>query len=209
MKVLVVCEKSGVVRDEFIKRGHDATSLDILPSEASGPHIQTDFRDFVHYLLRKEREYDLLIMHPPCTYLSGSGYHWVYRQPGRMEKVNKALEFVHLCFMAPAKHKAIENPIGIISTQIRKPDQIIQPYDFNEDASKKTCLWLDNLPKLKSVKRFHGRIVEYPPDSGRFKERWSNQTDSGQNKLGPSVDREAQRSRTYLGIAKAMAEQWG
>lgn len=200
VKVLVACETSGIVRDAFREKGHDAWSLDVLPSENPSYHIQCDLRemDFTGW--------DMVIAHPPCTYLAVSGYHRVYKNPERLVKVKEALDFANFCFNIPVDKLVIENPVSILSTRVRKPDQIIQPYDFNEDASKKTCLWIKGLPLLKGSGRFPGRVVNY---GGKLVERWSNQTDSGQNRLGPSEDRWKLRSKTYQGIAKAMAEQWG
>jgi hypothetical protein len=143
--------------------------------------------------------WDLMIAHPPCTYLSVSGLHWNGRVPGRAEKTEEALDFVRLLMNSPIDQIAIENPVSCISSRIRKPDQIIQPWYFGEDASKKTCLWLKNLPPLVETDRL-------PGDN---KTRRSNQTPSGQNKLGPSPDRWKERSKTYQGIADAMASQWG
>lgn len=194
MRVLVACEFSGIVRDAFRERGHDAWSCDLLPSEAPGQHFQGD----VFELLR-EREFDVMIAHPPCTYLCSSGLHWNTRRPGRALETEKALEFVAFLMAAPIERIAIENPVGCISTRIRKPNQIIQPWQFGHPESKSTCLWLKNLPQLVPTK------VMPVPESGR----WANQTASGQNKLAPSATRWADRSRTYAGIAAAMAEQWG
>lgn len=137
-----------------------------------------------------------MITHPPCTYLSVSGIHWNTRRPERAEQTELALEFVKKLMAANIKMKCIENPISVISTRIRKPDQIIQPWQFGHDASKKTCLWLENLPKLN-------------PTEIIIKDRYSNQTASGQNNLAPSPDRWKIRSKTYQGIADAMANQWG
>lgn len=142
-----------------------------------------------------------MIAHPPCTYLCSSGLHWNKRVPGRAAKTEEALSFVRRLLDAPIPRIALENPQGCISTRIRPADQYIQPYDFGEDASKKTGLWLKNLPRLVPTKRVPGRVVNGI-------ERWSNQTDSGQNRLGPSDDRWAERSKTYPGIAAAMASQW-
>lgn len=143
-----------------------------------------------------------MIAHPPCTYLTVSGLHWNKRQPERAQLTEEALRFVQQLLDAPIPRIALENPVGCISTRIRRPDQIIQPYNFGEDASKSTCLWLKGLPLLESTGYFPPRMVGGKP-------RWSNQTDSGQNKLGPSEDRWKERSRTYQGIADAMAAQWG
>lgn len=202
MRVLVACEYSGRVRNAFLSRGHDVLSCDLLPSEDNSPyHYQGDVFDLLY------QDWDLLIAHPPCTYLSVSGLHWNKRgvmvdgRP-RQELTDQALDFVRALMAAPIKKKAIENPVSCISSQIRKPDQIIQPYDFGEDASKKTCLWLEGLPLLKPTRYVEPRIVEGKP-------RWANQTDSGQNNLGPSDDRWKERSRTFQGIADQMAIQWG
>ncbi len=196
MKVLVACEFSGVVREAFRKLGHDATSCDLLDSDLPGPHYKGDIRDIL------TDGWDLMIAHPPCTYLSVSGLHWNKRDPERAKLTEEALEFVKLLLEADVPKIALENPIGCISTRIRKPDQIIQPYQFGEDASKATCLWLKGLPKLEPTKLVPGRMV-----NGKM--RWGNQTDSGQNRLGPSPDRWKLRSITYQGIADGMAEQWG
>jgi len=149
-----------------------------------------------------------MIAHPPCTYLTVAGLHWNKRDPERAAYTTEALAFVQLLMDAPIPKIAIENPVSCISSAIRKPDQIVQPYEFGEDASKKTCFWLKDLPKIviDPTKRFAGRWVTH---NGKPVERWSNQTDSGQNRLPPSADRWKQRSTTYLGIASALAEQWG
>jgi site-specific DNA-cytosine methylase len=195
MKVLVACESSGAVRDAFRARGHFAMSCDLLPSETPGPHHQGDVRELLG------QEWDLLIAHPPCTYLSVSGMHWTTRGLRDPKLTEDALDFVRLFMDAPIERIAIENPVSVISSRIRKPDQIIQPYQFGHDASKKTCLWLKNLPLLKPTQMVEPRIVN-------GKTRWGNQTDSGQNKLPPSKDRWKLRSKTYEGIADAMATQW-
>lgn len=146
--------------------------------------------------------WDLMIAHPPCTYLCSSGLHWNKRTLGRDQLTEEALAFVRLLMDAPIPSIAIENPIGCISTRIRKPSQTIQPYQFGDDASKATCLWLKNLPPLTPTKLVEPRIVN-------GKKRWANQTDSGQNNLWGIKDRWKVRSKTYQGIANAMAEQWG
>jgi hypothetical protein len=202
MKVLVACEYSGVVRDAFLAAGHEAMSCDLLSSDVSGNHYQGDVRDIL------DNGWDLMIAHPPCTYLCSSGLHWNKRVPGRQVLTNEALDFIRLLLDAPIERIALENPVGCISTQIRKPDQIIQPYMFGDDASKQTCLWLKNLPLLVPTERVAGRMVTTP--SGKIVERWSNQCDNyGQDKTPPSADRWKIRSTTYAGIAKAMAQQWG
>ena len=196
MKVLVACEYSGTVRDAFIAAGHEAMSCDLLPTEVSGPHYQGDVRDVLN------DGWDLMIAHPPCTYLSVSGMHWTTRGIRDPQLTEDALGFVRLLMDAPINRVAIENPISIISSRISKPSQIVTPYQFGHDASKKTCLWLKNLPPLRPTRFVEPRIVNGKP-------RWGNQTNSGQNKLPPSHDRWKIRSHTYLGIAQAMANQWG
>lgn len=193
MRILIACEFSGTVRDAFREAGHDAMSCDLLPTESPGPHLRGDVR---HIL---DKGWDLMIAHPPCTYLASSGLHWNRRIPGRQDQTEAALDFVRLLMDAPIPRIAIENPIGCISTRIRTPDQIIQPWQFGEDASKATCLWLKSLPALA------------PTDvlPGGAKARRANQTASGQNRLAPSADRWKLRSATYPGIARAMAAQWG
>lgn len=180
LKVLIACEFSGIVRDAFIKKGHNAISCDILPTEKPGPHYQGDVLDIIN------DGWDLMIAHPPCTHLAVSGARWFkYKQKEQTE----ALKFIKILLNAPIKKIALENPISIISTKIRKPDQIIQPWQFGHGETKATCLWLKNLPKLKSTNIVDGRenrIHKMPPS----KDRWKN------------------RSRTFHGIANAMADQW-
>ena len=190
MKVLIACEYSGAVRDAFIAQGHDAISCDILPTDAPGPHYQGDVRDIL------EDGFDLMVAHPPCTHLAVSGARWF--KDKQIEQA-EALDFVRLLLAAPIDKIALENPISIISSRIRKPDQIIQPWQFGSPESKSTCLWLKNLPNLIPTD-----ILPLPASG-----RWNNQTPSGQNKLGPSPDRWKERSKTYQGIAEAMAQQWG
>lgn len=196
MRVLVACEYSGRVRDAFIGGGHEAMSCDLLPTDAPGPHYQGDVRDILN------DGWDLMIAHPPCTYLSVSGMHWTKRGLRDPKLTEDALDFVRLLLDAPIDRIALENPVSVISSAIRKPDQIINPYQFGDDASKKTCLWLKNLPQLTPTDIIEPRIVN-------GKKRWGNQTDSGQNRLPPSKDRWKLRSTTYQGIADAMAQQWG
>lgn len=195
MRVLVGCEFSGVVREAFRKQGHDAMSCDLLPTEIEGPHYNGDVRDIL------ADGWDLGIFFPPCTYLAGSGLHWNRRDSSRVERTEAALEFVRCLLDAPIPHIALENPVGCISTRIRKPDQIIQPYQFGHDASKKTCLWLKGLPCLTPTEWV-------APKFANGRKTWGNQTPSGQNKLGPSENRWKLRSITYEGIAAAMAAQW-
>lgn len=187
MKVLVACEFSGIVREAFRKQGHDAYSCDILPTEIPGQHILNSIEN----VLENTNGWDLMIAHPPCTYLAVSGARWF---KGREEEQKKALEFVNLLLEADISRIALENPVSVISTKIRKPDQIIQPWQFGHEETKTTCLWLKGLPKLIPTK-----IMEV---------RNKNLTSSGQNKLGPSEHRWKDRSRTYTGVAQAMAEQW-
>jgi len=194
--ILVAGEYSGTVRNAFALEGHDAVSCDLLPTEIAGPHYTGDVRDILG------DGWDLMIAHPPCTYLCSSGLHWNKKRPERDALTEEALEFVRLLMRAPIKHIAIENPIGCISTKIRKPDQIIQPWQFGHDASKATCFWLKNLPLLMPTDIVEPRLVA-------GKKRWANQTDSGQNKLPPSADRWKLRSTTYSQVAAAMADQWG
>lgn len=194
-RVLVGCEFSGTVRDAFARRGWDAWSCDLLPTEKPGNHYQCDVLSVL------DKGWDLAIFHPPCTYLTSSGLHWNKRVPGREQKTQESLAFVRALLDAPIPMIALENPIGRIGTAIRPADQVIQPYEYGHDASKATCLWLKGLPKLRPT-------LFTPPRIVAGKKRWGNQTDSGQNKLGPSEDRWKIRSYTYPGIAEAMAEQW-
>jgi hypothetical protein len=193
LKVLVACEYSGRVRDAFTRMGHFAMSCDLLPTDAPGLHYQGDVTDIL------DQGWDIMIAHPPCTYLSVSGMHWTTRGLRDPQLTEDALDFVRLLINAPVPRIAIENPISVISSRIRKPDQIIQPWWFGHDASKKTCLWLKNLPLLTPTNKLEGDD----------KTRRGNQTASGQNKLPPSKDRWKIRSETYQGIADAMAAQWG
>jgi len=188
MKVLIACEFSGIVREAFIKKGYDAISCDLLDTEIPGPHYKGDIRDILN------AGWDLMIAHPPCTHLAVSGARWF---KDKQKEQAEALEFIKLLLNAPIEKICLENPISIISTHIRKPDQIIQPWMFGHPESKATCLWLKNLPKLIPTNVLPKQKV------------WNNQTPSGQNKLGPSENRWKERSKTYTGIANAMAEQWG
>ena len=197
----MACEFSGTVRNAFRKRGHDAMSCDLLPSETEGPHYQGDVRDVL------QDGWDLMIAHPPCTYLAVSGMHWTTRGLRDPKLTEDALAFVQLLMDAPIPRIAIENPVSVISSRIRKPDQIVQPHEYGHDVSKKTCLWLKNLPKLQPTQMVEPRIVTTP--SGRPAKRWGNQCSNyGQDSLPPSPDRWKLRSVTYTGIAEAMAEQW-
>ena len=195
MRVLVACEYSGKVRDAFAALGHDAMSCDLLPTDSPGKHYQGDVFDIIN------DGWDLMVAHPPCTDLAVSGAkHFAAKQAdGRQDA---ALNFVRRLLDAPINLIALENPVSIISSRIRKPDQVVQPWMFGHDASKKTCLWLKNLPPLQATQKVAPRLVNGTP-------RWGNQTDSGQNRLGPSEDRWKIRSKTYQGLAEAMANQWG
>lgn len=189
MRVLIACEFSGIVREAFTKQGHKAVSCDILPSELEGEHIQDDV------LKHLSDGWDLMIAFPPCTHLAVSGAAWFYR---KQKEQAAALEFIRALLNAPIPKIALENPVGVISTYIRKPDQIIQPYQFGHEASKKTCLWLKNLPLLVPTKLVSkGEFITYA--SGRRMPKWyAELRGKGQ-----------ERSRTFTGIAEAMATQWG
>lgn len=220
--VLVCCEFSGTVRRAFEAAGADAWSCDLLPTESPGQHVQGDAIEAL-----RSRPWDLVIAHPPCTYLCSSGQHWTTRGLRDPQHTEDALAFVRAFMESDCPRVAIENPVGVISTRIRKPDQIIQPYEYGHDASKRTCLWLRGLPKLKPTEYVPPRMVckECKKTVTRVQDlawcpscalegawslpRWSNQTDSGQNKLGPSADRWALRSVTYPGVGLAFATQWG
>ena len=199
MKVLVACEFSGIVRDAFIKAGHEAISCDLLPSERLGSHYQGDVRD----LLSNNPRWDLMIAHPPCTYLAVSGNRWFVNNPERYRQMQKAFEFVMEIANAAIPRIAIENPVGRLSTLWRKPDQYIQPYYFGDPTRKKTGLWLKNLPLLKPTKVVEPKIVKIKNGNGTDSE-WHVKTYN----LHGEMRRKA-RSRTFSGIAKAMAQQWG
>ena len=181
MKVLIACEYSGVVRDAFIAAGHDAMSCDLLPTEQPGPHYQGDVMDIIN------DGFDLMICHPPCTHLAVSGARWF---KDKQQEQAEALAFVQALLDAPIPRIALENPVSVISTRIRKPDQIIQPWQFGHGETKATCLWLKGLPLLEPTDVVDGREARI-------------------HKMPPSPDRWKDRSRTYPGIAKAMASQWG
>jgi hypothetical protein len=195
MRILIACEYSGTVRDAFTAKGHYAVSCDLLPTDAPGQHYEGDVFDIIN------DGWDMMIAHPPCTYLSVSGMHWTARGLRDPQLTEDALDFVRRLMAAPIPRIAVENPISVISSRIRKPDQIINPWQFGHDASKRTCLWLKDLPLLTPTEIVEPRIVN-------GKKRWANQTDSGQNRLPPSEDRWKIRSETYTGIAQAMANQW-
>lgn len=195
MKILVACEFSGVIRDAFRRLGHDAYSCDILESETPSEfHYKCDVREILSLT------WDMIIAHPPCTYLCNSGVHWLHRDESRWDKMEEACRFFNL-FKRSAPKVLIENPIPhkYAREHIGKYTQIIQPWQFGHPESKATCLWLENLPLLQPT-----LILEKP--SCGF---WDNQTPSGQNKLGPSQDRAKLRSKTYQGIGEAIASQYG
>lgn len=183
MKVLVACEYSGRVRDAFIARGHAAMSCDLLPTESVGPHYQGDVRDVLY------GDWDLMIAHPPCTHLAVSGArHFAAKRASGAQQ--EALDFVRMLLASSIPKIALENPISIISTAVRKPDQVIQPWQFGHGETKATCLWLKGLPPLIPTDVVDGREARV-------------------HRMPPSPDRWKERSRTYQGIANAMAEQWG
>ncbi len=191
MRVLVACEYSGTVRDSFLALGHDAWSCDLLPTDAPGPHYQGDVRDVLG------ESWDLMIAHPPCTHLAVSGAKWFDKKKSQQEE---ALNFVRLLLGAPVPRIALENPVSIISSRIRKPDQIIQPWQHGHEATKTTCLWLKGLPHLQPS-NIVGKGARHVTKSGKSLPEWYN--------LPPSEDRWKLRSATFPGIARAMAEQWG
>lgn len=204
MKILVACEESQIVTNEFRALGHEAYSCDVL--ECSGSHPEWHILGDVTPVLKNN--WDMVLAFPPCTHLavSGAAHFEAKRKDGRQkEGIDFFMIFANLDHVPKV---SIENPIGIMSKLWRKPDQIIQPYEFGEDVSKRTCLWLKGLPLLKSTNRVAGRMVTTP--SGKVVERWANQCSNyGHDRTSPSPERGKIRSKTYLGIAKAMATQWG
>ena len=183
MKVLIACEYSGRVRDAFLSKGHEAMSCDLLPTDAPGPHYQGDVQDVIN------DGWDLMICHPPCTHLAVSGArHFAAKKASGVQ--DEALEFVRMLLNANIPKIALENPVSIISSRIRKPDQIIQPWQFGHGETKSTCLWLKGLSLLTATDIVEGR-------SDRI------------HKMPPSPNRWKLRSTTYQGIANAMANQWG
>jgi hypothetical protein len=192
MRVLIACEYSGTVRDAFIAQGHDAMSCDLLPSDRPGPHYQGDIVDILG------DDWDLMVAHPPCTHLAVSGAkHFKEKQADGRQTA--ALEFVRMLMDAPIPRICVENPVSIISTKIRKPDQIIQPWQFGHEATKTTCLWLKGLPPLVPT-NIVGKGARHVTKSGKSLPQWYN--------LPPSADRWKIRSATFQGIADAMAAQW-
>ena len=191
MKVLIACEYSGVVRDAFLAKGHDAWSCDLLSSESKGHHIQGDVSQILN------QGWDLMIAHPPCTHLATSGARW-FKNKEKEQK--EALDFVKLLLNAPIEKIALENPVSIISTKIRQPDQIVHPWMFGHEISKTTCLWLKNLPLLIPTE-IVGKGKKHTTKGGKVIPEWYN--------LPETKDRWKKRSKTFEGFAKAMADQWG
>ena len=202
MRVLVACEFSGVVRDAFAAKGHEAVSCDLTPSDSPGPHIEADVLDIL------DQGWDLMVAHPPCTYLCRSGIHWNKVRPDRQEKTDRAIEFAKSLWDAPIERICIENPVGLLSTAIGPPSQYIQPHDFKSNAKKKTGLWLKNLPYLKPTGYVEPRWV-FGKDKKTLVPRWGNQGDCGYSNLTSGPDRSRKLSITYSGVAEAMADQWG
>lgn len=190
MKILVACEFSGAVRNAFALKGWDAWSCDLLPSETPGNHIVGDVLGVL------DQGWDLMIAHPPCQNIASSGARWF---KNKIKEQRQSLEFVRKLLNAPIPHIALENPVGVISTEIRKPDQIIQPWMFGHEATKTTCLWLKNLPHLVPT-NIVGKGEKHTTKSGKVLPKWYN--------LPPSEDRWKVRSKTFNGIAEAMAEQY-
>jgi hypothetical protein len=195
MKVLIACEYSGIVRDAFTSKGHDAWSCDILPTESPGNHFQGDILEHL------DKGWDLMIAHPPCTHLAVSGARWFTEGKKPWSLQEEALDFVRKLLAAPIDKIALENPVSVISTKIRKPNQIIQPFEYGHDVTKRTCLWLKNLPNLKPTKIVKPDIVLV---NGKKMSRMHYES----FKL-PSKERSKVRSKFYTGIAQAMADQWG
>jgi|TARA_Y100001951_G_C11198671_1_gene215821 site-specific DNA-cytosine methylase len=189
MRILIACEYSGTVRDAFKKRGHYAMSCDLLPTDAEGDHYQGDIKDILY------DNWDLMIAHPPCTHLAVSGARWF---KGKKKEQAEALDFVRMLLDAPIKHIALENPVSVISTKIRKPDQIIQPWQFGHTEQKATCLWLKSLPALEESNNVKEEMMALPK-AERQRIHYAS----------PSPDRWKLRSKTFQGIADAMADQWG
>ena len=189
MRVLVACEFSGTVRDAFTKRGHFAMSCDLLDTESPGLHWKGDVFDII------DQEWDLMIAHPPCTHLAVSGSRWF---KNKVIEQQEALDFVQRLMNAPIDRIAIENPVSVISSKIRKPDQIVHPWMFGHMEQKATCLWLKGLPKLIETNNVKPEMMMLPKNQ---RERL--------HYLPPGPDRAKIRSKTFQGIADAMADQWG
>lgn len=194
MKVLIACEFSGRVRDAFLERGHDAWSCDVCPTEKSGPHIEGDVLEIL------DENWDLMIAHPPCDHLAVSGARWFpeKRKDGRQQK---AIDFFMDLINAPIEKIAVENPVGIMSTLYRKPDQIINPWQFGDPFQNRTCLWLKNLPLLEPTKIVDkGETITFK--SGKKMAKWYSILENDEN-------RAKIRSITFQGVANAMGGQWG
>lgn len=192
MRVLIACEFSGIVRDAFIARGHDAWSCDILPTDTPGPHYQGG----IETVLARVKGWDMMIAHPPCTHLAVSGAAW-FKEKIADGRQQEALDFVRFLMDANIEKICVENPVSIISTKIRKPEQIVQPYMFGHYETKATCLWLKNLPPLKPTTDFKSETMALP-ENKRMRLHY----------LPPGPDRWKERSKTFQGIADAMAAQW-
>lgn len=206
MKVLIACEESQAVTKEFRKLGHEAFSCDILP--CSGGHPEWHYQQDVFEVI--DKGWDMMIAHPPCTYLSVSGARWLYNKDGskneeRWRNQSEALNFVQKLMDAPIDKIAIENPVSVISSNIRKPEQIIQPWMFGDEATKTTCLWLKNLPLLKPTKVV-GKGERVVFKSGKSHPKWYAEALSNAK---TAEERRNLRSKTFPGIAKAIANQWG
>ncbi len=202
---LIGCERSGAVRQALRAVGLRAVSCDLVPADdGDSDHIIEDIQEAI------KREWAGAILFPDCTYLTVSGLHRNCKSPERAQKTASAIAFVEALWAHRhrLRHLAIENPVGCLSTrsELGRPTQIVQPYQFGDDASKRTCFWIYGMSQLQPTTRVQGRIVEWPRGSGRMVERWDNQTDSGQNRVPPSPDRARLRSVTYPGIAAALAQ---
>lgn len=187
MKILLACEYSGIVRNAFTAKGHDATSCDMFPSETPGSHYEGDVRDILN------DGWDMVIGFPPCTYLCTGSMNWLYKEEGRYEKMEEAVEFVETLYNCNCPKVVIENPIGILTSRFRPPDQIITAYYFGHSYSKRWCLWLKNVPPLIST-------IKAPPPYKKL-DFWSSKR---KDELGRD-----KKSRFFTGVAEAMAEQWG
>ena len=209
MKILVACEESQAVTKELRKLGHEAFSCDLLP--CSGGHPEWHFKQDVFEVIKQG--WDMMIAHPPCTFLAVSGARWLYNKDGsknveRYKNQAEALDFVQKLMDAPINKIAIENPISVISSNIRKPDQIIQPYMFGDKAQKSTCLWLKNLPKLVPTDIVDkGEFIEFISKKGVKKKQPKWYFDALKDAKTPA-ERRTLRSKTFKGIAEAMATQW-
>ena len=209
MRILVACEESQAITKEFRKLGHEAFSCDLLP--CSGGHPEWHYQQDVFEVINKG--WDMMIAHPPCTFLAVSGARWLYNKDGsknveRWENQSKALDFVQKLIDAPIDKIAIENPISVISSNIRKPDQIVQPWQFGDKAQKSTCLWLKNLPKLEPTDIVEkGEFIEFISKKGVKKRQPKWYFEALKNAKTPA-ERRTLRSKTFKGMAEAIADQW-